>query len=160
MSQNMLKVYDLNEDVEFDENGVEVFDEKVLVEEEFSDNDLVEEELLSQGVIQCVLDVIQFYFGEIGYLLLLMVEEEVYFVCRVLCGDVVFCCWMIESNLCLVVKIVCCYGNCGLVLLDFIEEGNLGLICVVEKFDLECGFCFLIYVIWWICQMIEWVIMN
>lgn len=42
----MLKVYDLNEDVEFDENGVEVFDEKVLVEEEFSDNDLVEEELL------------------------------------------------------------------------------------------------------------------
>lgn len=47
MSQNMLKVYDLNEDVEFDENGVEVFDEKVLVEEEFSDNDLVEEELLS-----------------------------------------------------------------------------------------------------------------
>lgn len=46
MSQNMLKVYDLNEDVEFDENGVEVFDEKVLSEEEFSDNDLVEEELL------------------------------------------------------------------------------------------------------------------
>lgn len=46
MSQNMLKVYDLNEDVEFDENGIEVFDEKVLVEEEFSDSDLVEEELL------------------------------------------------------------------------------------------------------------------
>ncbi|STF88332.1 RNA polymerase sigma factor RpoS [Escherichia coli] len=48
MSQNTLKVHDLNEDAEFDENGVEVFDEKALVEEEPSDNDLAEEELLSQ----------------------------------------------------------------------------------------------------------------
>lgn len=47
MSQNTLKVHDLNEDAEFDENGVEVFDEKALVEEEPSDNDLAEEELLS-----------------------------------------------------------------------------------------------------------------
>lgn len=45
MSQNTLKVHDLNEDAEFDENGVEVFDEKALVEEEPSDNDLAEEEL-------------------------------------------------------------------------------------------------------------------
>ena len=52
MSQNTLKVHDLNEDAEFDENGVEVFDEKALVEEEPSDNDLAEEELLSQG--RCV----------------------------------------------------------------------------------------------------------
>lgn len=44
MSQNTLKVHDLNEDAEFDENGVEVFDEKALVEEEPSDNDLAEEE--------------------------------------------------------------------------------------------------------------------
>lgn len=49
MSQNTLKVHDLNEDAEFDENGVEVFDEKALVEEEPSDNDLAEEELLSLG---------------------------------------------------------------------------------------------------------------
>ena len=49
MSQNTLKVHDLNEDAEFDENGVEVFDEKALVEEEPSDNDLAEEELLSQA---------------------------------------------------------------------------------------------------------------
>ena len=47
MSQNTLKVHDLNEDAEFDENGVEVFDEKALVEEEPSDNDLAEEELVS-----------------------------------------------------------------------------------------------------------------
>ncbi|CSY45877.1 RNA polymerase sigma factor [Shigella sonnei] len=56
MSQNTLKVHDLNEDAEFDENGVEVFDEKALVEEEPSDNDLAEEELLSQGATQRVLD--------------------------------------------------------------------------------------------------------
>ncbi|STG60774.1 RNA polymerase sigma factor RpoS [Escherichia coli] len=55
MSQNTLKVHDLNEDAEFDENGVEVFDEKALVEEEPSDNDLAEEELLSQGATQRVL---------------------------------------------------------------------------------------------------------
>ncbi|MDM4679048.1 hypothetical protein QTO82_24535, partial [Klebsiella oxytoca] len=50
MSQNTLKVHDLNEDAEFDENGVEVFDEKALVEEEPSDSDLAEEELLSGTV--------------------------------------------------------------------------------------------------------------
>lgn len=91
------------------------------------------------------------YLGEIGFFFLLIVEEEVFYVCCVLRGDEVVCKWMIESNLCLVVKILCRYSNCGLVLFDFIEEGNLGLICVVEKFDLECGFRFLIYVMWWIC---------
>lgn len=50
MSQNTLKVHDLNEDAEFDENGVEVFDEKALVEEEPSDNDLAEEELYTACV--------------------------------------------------------------------------------------------------------------
>lgn len=66
-----------------------------------------------------------------------MLEEEVYFVWFVCKGEEFGCKWMIESNFCLVVKIVCCYVNCGLILLDLIEEGNLGLICVVEKFDLE-----------------------
>lgn len=68
MSQNTLKVHDLNEDAEFDENGVEVFDEKALVEEEPSDNDLAEEELLSQGATQRVLDATQLYLGEIDWL--------------------------------------------------------------------------------------------
>lgn len=69
MSQNTLKVHDLNEDAEFDENGAEAFDEKALVEEEPSDNDLAEEELLSQGATQRVLDATQLYLGEIGWLL-------------------------------------------------------------------------------------------
>ncbi len=122
MSQNTLKVHDLNEDAEFDENGVEVFDEKALVEEEPSDNDLAEEELLSQGATQRVLDATQLYLGEIGYSPLLTAEEEVYFARRALRGDVASRRRMIESNLRLVVKIARRYGNRGLALLDLIER--------------------------------------
>ncbi|EDR6326207.1 TPA_asm: hypothetical protein G4O74_003728 [Salmonella enterica] len=66
MSQNTLKVHDLNEDAEFDENGVEAFDEKALSEEEPSDNDLAEEELLSQGATQRVLDALSFTLVRLG----------------------------------------------------------------------------------------------
>ncbi|MDU7648261.1 MAG: RNA polymerase sigma factor RpoS [Klebsiella michiganensis] len=160
MSQNTLKVHDLNEDAEFDENGVEVFDEKALVEEEPSDSDLAEEELLSQGATQRVLDATQLYLGEIGYSPLLTAEEEVYFARRALRGDVASRRRMIESNLRLVVKIARRYGNRGLALLDLIEEGNLGLIRAVEKFDPERGFRFSTYATWWIRQTIERAIMN
>ena len=124
MSQNTLKVHDLNEDAEFDENGVEVFDEKALVEEEPSDNDLAEEELLSQGATQRVLDATQLYLGEIGYSPLLTAEEEVYFARRALRGDVASRRRMIESNLRLVVKIARRYGNRGLALLDLIDQNK------------------------------------
>ncbi len=160
MSQNTLKVHDLNEDAEFDENGAEVFDEKALVEEEPSDNDLAEEELLSQGATQRVLDATQLYLGEIGYSPLLTAEEEVYFARRALRGDVASRRRMIESNLRLVVKIARRYSNRGLALLDLIEEGNLGLIRAVEKFDPERGFRFSTYATWWIRQTIERAIMN
>jgi RNA polymerase nonessential primary-like sigma factor len=83
----------------------ESFDEKALVEEEPSDNDLAEEELLSQGATQRVLDATQLYLGEIGYSPLLTAEEEVYFARRALRGDVASRRRMIESNLRLVVKI-------------------------------------------------------
>ncbi|HBQ1742113.1 TPA: hypothetical protein RSR97_000169 [Klebsiella pneumoniae] len=122
MSQNTLKVHDLNEDAEFDENGIEVFDEKALVEEEPSDSDLAEEELLSQGATQRVLDATQLYLGEIGYSPLLTAEEEVYFARRALRGDVASRRRMIESNLRLVVKIARRYSNRGLALLDILAD--------------------------------------
>ncbi|WP_205950703.1 RNA polymerase sigma factor RpoS [Pantoea stewartii] len=159
MSQNTLKVNELHENAEFEENGAEIFDEKALVENDSGDNDVAEEELLAQGATQRVLDATQLYLGEIGYSPLLTAEEEVLFARRALRGDIPSRRRMIESNL-LVVKIARRYSNRGLALLDLIEEGNLGLIRAVEKFDPERGFRFSTYATWWIRQTIERAIMN
>ncbi|MBP0048105.1 RNA polymerase sigma factor RpoS [Marinobacterium sp. AK62] len=106
------------------------------------------------------LDATQLYLNEIGFSPLLTAEEEVYFSRRALRGDESARKRMIESNLRLVVKIARRYINRGLTLLDLIEEGNLGLIRAVEKFDPERGFRFSTYATWWIRQTIERAIMN
>ncbi|TDO96418.1 RNA polymerase sigma factor RpoS [Marinomonas balearica] len=106
------------------------------------------------------LDVTQLYLSEIGFSPLLTAQEEVYFARLALKGDEAARKRMIESNLRLVVKISRRYLNRGLSLLDLIEEGNLGLIRAVEKFDPERGFRFSTYATWWIRQTIERAIMN
>lgn len=106
------------------------------------------------------LDATQLYLNEIGYSPLLSAEEEVYFARKALKGCEASRKRMIESNLRLVVKISRRYVNRGLALLDLIEEGNLGLIRAVEKFDPERGFRFSTYATWWIRQTIERAIMN
>jgi RNA polymerase nonessential primary-like sigma factor len=106
------------------------------------------------------LDATQLYLSEIGFSPLLSAEEEVYFSRLALKGDEASRKRMIESNLRLVVKISRRYNNRGLPLLDLIEEGNLGLIRAVEKFDPERGFRFSTYATWWIRQTIERAIMN
>lgn len=106
------------------------------------------------------LDATQLYLSEIGFSPLLSAEEEVYFARRSLKGCEASRKRMIESNLRLVVKIARRYINRGLALLDLIEEGNLGLIRAVEKFDPERGFRFSTYATWWIRQTIERAIMN
>ncbi len=105
-------------------------------------------------------DATQLYLREIGFSALLTAEQEVYYARRALKGDVAARRHMIESNLRLVVKIARRYMNRGLALLDLIEEGNLGLIRAVEKFDPERGFRFSTYATWWIRQTIERGIMN
>ena len=106
------------------------------------------------------LDATQIYLNEIGFSPILTPEEEVYFARRALKGHEDARKRMIESNLRLVVKIARRYVNRGLSLLDLIEEGNLGLIRAVEKFDPERGFRFSTYATWWIRQTIERAIMN
>jgi RNA polymerase nonessential primary-like sigma factor len=105
-------------------------------------------------------DATRLYLKEIGFSPLLTAEEEVYYARRALKGDDASRRKMIESNLRLVVKIARRYMNRGLALLDLIEEGNLGLIRAVEKFDPERGFRFSTYATWWIRQTIERGIMN
>ena len=106
------------------------------------------------------LDATRLYLNEIGFSSLLTAEEEVYFARLSLRGDAAARRRMIESNLRLVVKIARRYMNRGLALLDLIEEGNLGLIRAVEKFDPERGFRFSTYATWWIRQTIERALMN
>ncbi len=106
------------------------------------------------------LDATQIYLNEIGFSPLLSAEEEVKFSRESIAGIKASRERMIVSNLRLVVKIARRYNHRGLALLDIIEEGNLGLIKAVEKFDPERGFRFSTYATWWIRQTIERALMN
>jgi RNA polymerase nonessential primary-like sigma factor len=135
-----------------------------------SESDVVESEAESPqpagrdyapgAIVEGDLDATRLYLGEIGFSPLLTAEEEVRFARAARKGDEGARQRMIESNLRLVVKIARRYMNRGLALLDLIEEGNLGLIRAVEKFDPERGFRFSTYATWWIRQTIERALMN
>jgi RNA polymerase nonessential primary-like sigma factor len=105
-------------------------------------------------------DPTRLYLKEIEVSPLLTAQEEVHYSRLALKGDIAARDKMIECNLRLVVKIARRYMNRGLALLDLIEEGNLGLIRAVEKFDPERGFRFSTYATWWIRQTIERGLMN
>lgn len=105
-------------------------------------------------------DATQFYLSELSRSTLLTAEQEKLYGTQVVQGDQKARQIMIESNLRLVVKIARRHLNRGLPLLDLIEEGNLGLIRAVEKFDPELGFRFSTYATWWIRQTIERAVMN
>ena len=105
-------------------------------------------------------DVTQLYLNEIGAKPLLTPEEELAAARAVRVGDFTARQKMIEHNLRLVVNIAKHYLNRGIPLLDLVEEGNLGLIHALEKFDPERGFRFSTYATWWIRQSIERGIMN
>lgn len=105
-------------------------------------------------------DPTQIYLNEIGFSPLLTAEQEVHYARLIKKGDETARAKMIESNLRLVVKIARRYYKRGLEFLDLIEEGNLGLLRAVEKYDPELGFRFSTYATWWIRQTIERAIMN
>ncbi len=138
-------------------NEDEMFNE--LSEAEDAEENLSEISKLSAADRKS-LDPVQIYLNEIGFSPLLSAEEEMHYGRLALQGDENARKRMIESNLRLVVKISRYYNNRGLPFLDLIEEGNLGLMHAVEKFDPERGFRFSTYATWWIKQTIERAIMN
>ncbi len=105
-------------------------------------------------------DVTRLYLNEIGNAELLSAEQEVYYARRALAGDKESYQQMVLSNLRLVVRIARRYLNRGLSLLDLVQEGNLGLMHAVEKYDPELGYRFSTYATWWIRQNIERALMN
>lgn len=132
-------------------------DDQSLCLEEVS---VIEDVVVDDSQNDYTFDATRFYLNELGRSKLLTADQEKMYGKRVLRGDEEARKIMIESNLRLVVKISRRYLNRGLPLLDLIEEGNLGLIRAVEKFDPERGFRFSTYATWWIRQTIERAIMN
>ncbi|HEY4138598.1 MAG TPA: RNA polymerase sigma factor RpoS [Casimicrobiaceae bacterium] len=107
-----------------------------------------------------VVDVTQLYLNDIGTRSLLSPAEELAFARAMRGGDFEARQTLIERNLRLVVSIARHYVHRGLALPDLVEEGNLGLIHALEKFDPERGFRFSTYATWWIRQSIERAVMN
>jgi RNA polymerase nonessential primary-like sigma factor len=116
-------------------------------DEQIPDDDYASTDLLS--------DATQLYFNDIGHAPLLSAEQELHCARLAKAGNFDARQRMIQHNLRLVVNIAKHYANRGMSLLDLIEEGNLGLIHAIEKFDPERGFRFSTYATWWIRQSIE-----
>lgn len=152
-----------SKEIELEDPTKEDLEEKITESStttEADSNNSKKKSYQNSSVTEGDLDATRLYLSEIGFSPLLTAEEEVYFSRKALLGDESARKRMIESNLRLVVKIARRYMNRGLALLDLIEEGNLGLIRAVEKFDPERGFRFSTYATWWIRQTIERGLMN
>ena len=152
--------------IDFEESLKESEDEMLLDSKEDLSGDEIDSNRRKSGrthedlVTASTLDATQLYLNEIGIASLLTADEEKTLGRLVQKGDMPARQRMIESNLRLVVNIARRYLNRGLSMLDLIEEGNLGLIRAVEKFNPEKGFRFSTYATWWIRQTIERGIMN
>lgn len=139
------KVYETLESL-----GIDVMDEASEKEESTPDKDL--SLTVPEGVN--IDDPVRMYLKEIGKVPLLTAEEEVELAKRMAEGDEMAKRKLVEANLRLVVSIAKRYVGRGMLFLDLIQEGNLGLIKAVEKFDYEKGFKFSTYATWWIRQAI------
>ncbi|SEA93689.1 RNA polymerase, sigma 38 subunit, RpoS [Thiothrix caldifontis] len=151
VSSEAVDVIELDDDLEDDNINDDVLDE---------DASLNLTEQVPVSVSTGEIDATQLYLREIEFSPLLTSEEEVFYGRLARDGDEFGRKKMITCNLRLVVKIARRYMGRGLPLPDLIEEGNLGLIHAVEKFDPERGFRFSTYATWWIRQNIERALMN
>jgi len=156
--ETLEKVYEALES-----NGIEIatdLDNSVvdLPEEELIDEDLDDapedvDELLNQEGVS-IDDPVRMYLKEIGKVPLLSAEKELELASRMAAGDREAKKQLVEANLRLVVSIAKRYVNRGMFFLDLIQEGNLGLMKAVEKFDYGKGYKFSTYATWWIRQAI------
>ncbi|MFO7153482.1 MAG: RNA polymerase sigma factor RpoD [Caldicoprobacter oshimai] len=139
------KIYDTLESL-----GIDVLDEDAVPEDINPEEDL--DLSLPEGV--SIDDPVRMYLKEIGKVPLLTAEEEIELAKRMEQGDEEAKRRLIEANLRLVVSIAKRYVGRGMLFLDLIQEGNLGLIKAVEKFDYRKGYKFSTYATWWIRQAI------
>jgi RNA polymerase nonessential primary-like sigma factor len=159
MSEEIFEPSDEDIAICFDEDDLSL--EEDLDEDNFvRDKQVAEEAALLKAKGDSGFDATRIYLNELSRSKLLTADQEKIYGKRALKGDREARKIMIESNLRLVVKISRRYLNRGLPLLDLIEEGNLGLIRAVEKFDPDRGFRFSTYATWWIRQTVERAIMN
>ena len=138
-------------------NGIEVIDDfgDNFDDADFDNGELTDEEIdltLPEGT--SVDDPVRMYLKEIGKVPLLSMEEEIELAEKMAKGDEYARKRLAESNLRLVVSIAKKYVGRGMLLLDLIQEGNMGLIKAVEKFDYTKGYKFSTYATWWIRQAI------
>lgn len=141
-----------------EKEGIEILSEKEIdeeVDEEDSEEPVEEtdEEILADTPIS-VEDPVRMYLKEIGRVELLSAEEEVILARQMEAGSIYAKDLLAEANLRLVVSIAKRYVGRGMMFLDLIQEGNLGLMRAVEKFDYTKGFKFSTYATWWIRQAI------
>ena len=140
LEANGIDVLQMNDDSNVDDDDLEIM---------LSDEDEVDMEKIDLSVPDgiSIEDPVRMYLKEIGKVPLLSAEEEIELAKRMADGDA-------EANLRLVVSIAKRYVGRGMLFLDLIQEGNLGLIKAVEKFDYQKGFKFSTYATWWIRQAI------
>lgn len=146
------KLYD-----DFESSNIEIVDDFSADEDldsalDFTDSDDFESSLSSEGI--AIDDPVKIYLKEIGRVPLLTAEEEIELAARMAQGDKYARKRLSEANLRLVVSIAKRYVGRGMQFLDLIQEGNLGLIKAVEKFDYTKGYKFSTYATWWIRQAI------
>jgi len=155
------EIMDMLEEIELDSDQIEKVYESLealgidVIDEEEEEEESQDEELsisVPEGVN--IDDPVRMYLKEIGKVALLTAEEEVELAKRMEAGDEAAKRKLVEANLRLVVSIAKRYVGRGMLFLDLIQEGNLGLIKAVEKFDYEKGFKFSTYATWWIRQAI------
>ena len=147
------------EDIDFDESkmneaGMDLADDDMLGEEEIDEEEVTAD--LSKMIVGDVKvnDSVKIYLREIGKVPLLTAQQETELAKRIAAGDEEAKQDLIQANLRLVIAIAKRYAGRGMPFLDLIQEGNMGLIKAVDKFDYTKGFKFSTYATWWIRQAI------